>query len=205
MTLRRFILFFCAAIGLLSTLGCATSKTTISRPEILLRAEWKANPAVGAPKTHEPKFITIHHTATKQKPAISLEEKLRNLQKFSQNEGTLASGKKKPAWTDVPYHFYIPCDGRIGEARDVKFVGDTNTEYDPTGHLLVVLEGNFEEEEPTSTQMNATHALVGWLAAKYQITPEKIATHKDFAKTACPGKNLHNRLGEIRQGVPARK
>jgi hypothetical protein len=166
-------------------------------PKIVTRAEWKAKPA-GKMKPHEQKFITIHHTATKQKPGVPVAEKLRHLQEFSQREDKLTSGKVKPPWPDVPYHFYVGCDGDIGEGRDVNFVGDTNTEYDPTGHVLVTLEGNFQEEEPTEAQIKATRELVAWLAAKYKVPNDKIRSHKDYAQTACPGKNLYRILSEIR-------
>jgi hypothetical protein len=179
----------------------AANETSAPKPPMLSRKEWKANPPVAEMKKHTAQFITIHHTATKQKPTVSLAEKLRNLQKFSQNEGKLTSGKVKPPWPDVPYHFYIACDGNIGEARDLNYVGDTNTEYDPTGHLLIVLEGSFGEEQPTEAQMKATQQLVNWLARSYRIASDKIGTHKDYAKTACPGKNLQSRLPEIRTAL----
>jgi hypothetical protein len=176
---------------------CSADEPQVA-PRILGRKEWKAAEPVSKMKPHSLSFITIHHTATKQKPNMSLAQKLQNLQKFSQHEGELAGGKKKPAWPDVPYHFYIACSGDIGEGRDINFVGDTNTEYDPTGHILVTLEGNFEDEEPTPEQMKAAKALVRWLAAKYHVPSEKIRTHKDYAKTQCPGKNLYERIAELR-------
>jgi hypothetical protein len=196
------LLLLVVVVGMLT--GCASNssnKHSAQKPKMLSRAEWNAKPPVAEMKKHTPQFITSHHTATKQKPDVSLADKLRNLQKFSQNEGTLSGGKIKPPWPDVPYHFYIACDGNIGEARDLNYVGDTNTEYDPTGHLLITLEGNFEEEQPTDAQMKSTHQLVGWLAKKYHIAPNKIATHKDYAKTACPGKNLRSQIPEIRAAV----
>ncbi len=167
--------------------------------KIITRQEWQAKEPVAKMKPHELKFITIHHTATRQKPGVSVAVKLQHLQAFSQREDTLAGGKKKPIWPDVPYHFYVTCDGEIGEGRDIRYVGDTNTEYDPTGHILVTLEGNFEIEEPTKEQMVAAKKLIAWLAAKYQIPPERIKAHKDYAQTACPGKKLYERLGEFRK------
>ncbi len=182
--------------------GCVShtnEKPIAPKPKMLSRAEWKAKPPVGQMKAHTPRYITIHHTATKKKPTVPLAEKLRNLQNFSQHEDKLDTGKIKPPWLDVPYHFYIAAGGEIGEARDLHFAGDTNTEYDPTGHLLVVLEGNFEEEEPTDAQIKSTIALVAWLSQTYRIPAEKIATHKDYARTACPGKNLYLLVPKIRE------
>ena len=176
----------------------SAAKTTALPPKIVSRAEWKARPPTGPMKPHQQRFITIHHTATKQKMGVPVGEKLQHLQQFSQHEGKLAGGKIKPPWPDVPYHFYIGCDGDIGEGRDVNFVGDTNTEYNPAGHVLVTLEGNFQEENPTEAQIKATRELVAWLAQKYKIPAEKIRAHKDYAQTACPGKNLYRRIDELR-------
>ena len=126
---------------------------------------------------------------------------MNSLQEFSQHEGKLASGKPKPMWADVPYHFYIAANGEVAEGRNIGFVGDTNTEYDPTGHVLVTCEGNFEEEEPTEEQMQAATQLVVWLAKKYHVPSENINAHRDYAQTACPGKKLYKRVGEIRKAV----
>jgi hypothetical protein len=169
--------------------------------KILSRTAWGANPPVAEMKAHTISRITVHHTATLQKPKRSLVEKMQALQKFSQNPGTLGNGKAKPAWPDVPYHFYIDCHGEIAEGRDAKFVGDTNTAYDPAGHLLVVLEGNFEEETPTDKQLAALNKLLASMMARYRIAPEMIGSHKDFAETLCPGKNLHDAVhAMIKQG-----
>lgn len=169
--------------------------------KILSRAEWHAKEPVAKMAAHEPKFITIHHTGVKQNHQKTLKDKLRSLQAFSQREDVLAGGKKKPAWPDVPYHFYIGDTGEVAEGRAIGFVGDTNTAYDPTGHILVTLEGNFEEEEPTPAQLESARQLVSWLAQKYQVPLENIKTHKDYAQTACPGEKLYDRMAEIRGAV----
>jgi N-acetyl-anhydromuramyl-L-alanine amidase AmpD len=194
----KAILMVVLASGLLCS--CATPQK-VNPPSMLSRAEWQAAPPVLEMKTHRIDHITIHHTAVKQNPQRSLADKLKSLQKFSQNSGTLGSGKAKPVWPDVPYHYYIDCHGQIGEAREVKFVGDTNTAYDPIGHALVVLEGNFEEEQPTAAQLAALREMVAWLAARYQVVSDRVGGHQDFAQTLCPGKNLQALLPELRQAV----
>lgn len=183
-----------------------SAETTASFPErlkVVTRKDWGAKPPVSEMVRHKPEFITIHHTGTKQNPTRSIEDKLRGLQAFSQREDKLASGKTKRAWPDVPYHFYIAVDGRIAEGRDINFVGDTNTEYDPSGHILVTLEGNFENEQPGNEQMKATRRLVRYLARRYKVPAAKIKSHKDYAQTACPGENLQNRMDEIRNVAKA--
>ena len=192
---------------LLALCSCAALQRTVtSSPadlKILSRADWSANPPVGVMKSHQPGRITIHHTAMLQNPERSLKDKLQALQDFSQHEGQLGNGKSKPAWPDVPYHFYIDCQGEVAEGRDVNFFGDTNTAYDPTGHVLVVLEGNFEEEPVTDAQWTTLTKLVTWLAARFQLRPADLQGHKDFASKACPGKQLHERLPKVRAVLAA--
>ncbi len=169
----------------------------IKIPNIIDRQSWKAKDAILSPKTHEITHITVHHTATLQKKDLPIETKLTRLQNFSQSVSKLASGKEKPAWSDVPYHYYIAFDGKIGEGREIKYVGDTNTEYDPTGHALIVLEGNFETETVTEDQQKSLIAMIKWLTSKYKVLTDKIKVHNDFAKTACPGKNLKSLMPTV--------
>jgi N-acetyl-anhydromuramyl-L-alanine amidase AmpD len=170
-------------------------------PSIISRAEWKANKPVGEGKKHKIEFITIHHTATKIRHDLPIETKLKNLQAFSQRDDKLASGKFKPAWFDVPYHYYISVDGKIGEGREIEFAGDTNTKYDPTGHALIVVEGSFGTDEPTAAQVESLKAMVKWLAKKYQVSGEKIKGHRDYAETGCPGTNIEKLYPELRKIV----
>jgi len=135
------------------------SSETVPRPDIVSRGQWGAKNPIGDAKEHTVHFITIHHTATRQKKGVSIEKKMQSLQNFSQTESRLDTGKLKPVWFDIPYHFYISVDGKIAEGRSIKFVGDTNTDYDPAGHTLVVLEGNFENEEPSAEQLRSLQAI----------------------------------------------
>ena len=175
--------------------------TTSSSPKILSRQEWKAKDAIGEMKQHIIRHITIHHTASPQKEKITIEKKMQSLQNFSQSESRLASGKHKPVWADVPYHYYIAVDGQIAEGRDIRYAGDTNTDYDPSGHALIVLEGNFENELPTIKQLESLRELVNWLSVNYEIPVSEIKAHNDYAATACPGINLKKLLPTLKQKV----
>lgn len=165
------------------------------------RSAWAARAPILAMTRHAPNRLTIHHTGTNQNFARSVEQKLQGLQAFSQRDDSLASGKKKPAWADVPYHYYIAVDGAVGEGREWRYVGDTNTEYDPSGHLLVVVEGNFERDTLTSAQRRTLDALVPALAHGFRIDGRMLATHRDFAQTLCPGRNLYAEIPRLRERI----
>lgn len=193
---RAFVIVF-------ALLLCGMSVAVMAQkaPSIISRADWKANKPVGEGKRHKIEFITIHHTATTMRPDLSIETKLRNLQAFSQRDDKLASGKLKPAWFDVPYHYYIAVDGKIAEGREIGYAGDTNTEYDPAGHALIVVEGSFGTDEPTAAQVGSLKAMVKWLARKYKVSSEKIKGHRDYAETGCPGANIEKLYPELRKIV----
>jgi hypothetical protein len=158
-------------------------------PSMITRLGWNANAPLSGMKEHAPVGVIIHHTSVLMNKDLSIATKMRNLQSFSQRPGKVAS-HLKPAWADVPYHFYIDFAGSIAEGRDVHFKGDTNTNYDTTGHIQVVVEGDFEKETPTPDQLAALQQLLVWLSLSWNIPVSRISMHKDHAPTDCPGRKL---------------
>jgi N-acetyl-anhydromuramyl-L-alanine amidase AmpD len=95
-------------------------------------------------------------------------------------------------WADIPYHFLIAPDGRIYEGRNVFTTGETATEYDPTGHLLITCLGNLEVQEVPPQQLAALTKLIAYCCKQYTLPYETLSTHRDNSKqTTCPGKNLY--------------
>src|SRR5687767_7646907 len=167
------------------------------------RAAWSANPPVLRMKVHRPNRITVHHTATRQAPARSLVDKMQALQRFSQREDSLADGRRKRQWADIPYHVYVAVDGEVAEGREWRYVGDSNTPYDPTGHFLIVVEGSFDTDTLTGGQRRALDGLVVAAARRWRIPPARIGGHRDFAQTRCPGRNVYAELPRLRDLVRA--
>jgi len=183
-------------------LSCRAQKASIANEvRVVSRSEWGAKPPVLPMKQHVPNRITVHHTATKQAADKSLADKLKALQNFSQSRSQLGNGRMKELWADIPYHFYITAKGEIGEGRELQYTGDSNTPYDPTGHALIVLEGNFEVESVTEAQLQSLKKLISSLSKKYQISSDKISGHKDNADTLCPGKNLYELIPSLKEDL----
>lgn len=145
---------------------------------------WGGTPADAAQAhRHTITHITLHHQGEPYKPGTDPQQYLRNLQNWS---------RATKHWLDIPYHYIIDLDGKIFEGRKIDYAGDTNTEYDPTGHALIEVVGNFEEVEPNQRQLDAVVNLMALLARKYDVTLDHIASHRDFSKqTVCPGANLY--------------
>jgi hypothetical protein len=161
--------------------GLVNPAARVPKPRIITKAEWGGQESSGSMKQHRPQRITLHHEGSPKplSPQDDPRRLLRNLQ---------AWGFREKGWADIPYHFLLDLDGNIYAARDPMKVGDTNTTYDPTGHLLVTLMGNYELQMPTQKQLDALCDFLAWLCDYYNIDPATIACHREYALTACPGK-----------------
>lgn len=148
--------------------------------EVVPRQEWGADEPQGEFVPHEIDQITIHHSddaGSASGPTL-----YRIWQDWHQHLG----------WPDLAYHLIIGTDGTVYEGRPMAAVGDTATEYDPTGHLLIVVEGDFDEDDPTMAQLESLARLVAW-ASMYFDTPT-LTGHRDHAATTCPGDRLYESI-----------
>lgn len=172
-------------------------------PEIMSREDWGAQPMVQKLEKHKITMITVHHTGVKAAPERDFGDKLRGLQAWSQRDDELAGGKKKPQWADIPYHYYIDVHGKIAECRPVEYPGDTNTNYDTTGHALVVVEGLFPEDHFSYAQRKALRNVVTWLSFRFNVPASKVQGHSDVApgQTTCPGESIVEELPHLREWV----
>ena len=153
--------------------------STVASVDVVVacRAAWGAAPAGGGMEPHQPVRLTLHHTAVSQTSLTQGPERARRHQRYHQSLG----------WPDLAYHFLVDRAGLAYEGRDVAFRGDTGTEYDPTGHFLVCMEGDFDDQEPTTAQIATTVGLFAWASQEYGIDPATLAGHGDYAETTCPG------------------
>lgn len=197
------------SLAVMTALGsCQNHSTSALIPDgicYVSRAAWGAHTPVLPMKEHTPTRLTIHHTGTAQNFKRTIEQKMIALQQFSQRDDSLDNGKKKPAWADVPYHFYVAVDGSVAEGREWRYTGDTNTTYDPTGHLLVVVEGSFDRDTLTTAQRRTLDKLIPALAHHFNIPAAALGGHRDYAETDCPGNNLYAELPRFRSLIAARQ
>jgi hypothetical protein len=170
-------------------IACAPSRKSaspVSDINIVPRSGWNANEPRPY-KSHHPVRITIHHEGTRLEMTDDAAKKIKNIQVWGMGPDR--------NWTDIPYHFLIAPDGTIYEGRNISTAGETATEYDPTGHLLISCLGNLEVQEVPGQQLNSLIRLIAYCSDKYQLPVESLASHRDYSlKTNCPGKNLYKYL-----------
>ena len=158
-------------------------KPTAATVNILPRSNWNALPAKEY-RSQVPVRITIHHEGTRLEMQDDAAKKINAIQRWGM------SAEKN--WADVPYHYLIAPNGNIYEGRNPFTVGETSTEYDPSGHLLICCLGNLEVQPLPQQQLQSLIRLTAYVANQFKIPADSIASHRDYsAQTTCPGKNLY--------------
>ena len=160
--------------------------------DIVSRQDWGAQTA-DLSKMQEQTItqLTIHHAG--DQTGTTGPARYRSWQAYHISRG----------WGDLAYHYIVGVDGTIYEGRDPRYAGATGTNYDPSGHLLVVVEGNFNNDQPTPAQLDTLTRILAWASIEYAVSPSTIAGHRDHASTSCPGNNLYPYIasGEIESWV----
>ncbi|HWC32743.1 MAG TPA: peptidoglycan recognition family protein [Actinomycetota bacterium] len=148
---------------------------------ILPRSAWGAEPPRGPLRRHRIERVIVHesgHVVRDERDTLA------NLPAYQADH--LARG-----WSDLAYHFVIDARGNVYRGRRPSTVGDTATDYDPRGSLLVMCDGAFRWQRPGAEQVRALIHLLAWAQDTYGVAPQDIATHRDVAPIACPGARLH--------------
>lgn len=163
---------------------------------VVKRSDWGWLPLEQELPRHVIHKITIHHGGVEFSRDKNPLEYIRNLQQWSRAE---------KGWMDIPYHYMIDLDGKIYEARPVIYPGDTNTDYDVEGHLLICIIGNYEVQSVSEAQIEALVRLTAYSARRFDVPLQDIRGHKDYTETACPGKNVYHYLenGSLHRRVSA--
>lgn len=173
--------------------------TIESLPADVATADSAGGAALRLRVPHQITHVTLHHTGSREplRPDEDPADRLRGLQEW---------GARDRNWWDVPYHMLIDLDGTIYEGRDWRYVGETNTTYDPRGHFLISVIGNYGRQEPTRAQIEAIADLMAWAVARFGVPIERIGGHYDYAGTSCPGEHLRRYLedGTFRRMVRER-
>jgi len=122
--------------------------------------------------------VVIHHTQTPNEPAAMERARLRNIRDYHMGDR---------AWGEVAYHYFVGAAGEIYEGRGWQFEGDSGTQYDLDGRLLICLLGDFSENLPSAETLESLVTLVAEKIHEHKLTPDKVLTHRMAAATDCPG------------------
>jgi len=201
---RRQLLTFAAGVGLTSVAGCADGPgpavrllTSTERSGVMLcRQAWGARPARAGGRPHTITRMTIHHSAVALPDNRGIVARLQQHQRYHQDD---------KGWVDIAYHAAVDRNGNIFALRDTAIAGDTATDYDTTGHFLVLCEGDFDTEAVTEAQLDGAALVCAWAAQQFGIGVNTLASHQQVApgETDCPGRSLqaHVTSGDLKKRI----
>ena len=217
---RRQLLHFAGSAGLAITAGACSHRpianaspdptTTPSPPatpqttatlgapatsaDLLCRDAWGAQPARSGGRAHTITRMTLHHEAVVLGDNRNAPARFRQDQHYHQDQ---------LGWIDIAYHVGVDRNGNIYELRSTKIAGDTATDYDTTGHFLVLCEGDFDQEAVSEAQLHGAALAFAWAAQNFAVATDTLAGHRDLAQTSCPGANLYAHLssGDLKRRI----
>jgi hypothetical protein len=186
-----------SAIGACSTAAAPTPRARLTSAEsalLLCREAWGARPARPGGKRHTITRMTLHHEAVVLGDNRNAPERLRKDQLYHQDQ---------KGWIDIAYHVAVDRNGNLYELRNTGLAGDTATDYDTSGHFLVLCVGDFDQEAVSEAQLHGTALAFAWAAQNFGIKSDTLAGHRDFAQTSCPGANLYAHLssGDLKRRI----
>jgi hypothetical protein len=200
---RRQLLQIASSAALASAIGGCSSAarpathtrlTSAASAPLLCREAWGARPARPGGKRHTITRMTLHHEAVVLGDNRNAPERLRKDQLYHQDQ---------KGWIDIAYHVAVDRNGNLYELRNTGLAGDTATDYDTSGHFLVLCVGDFDQEAVSEAQLHGTALAFAWAAQNFGIKSDTLAGHRDFAQTSCPGANLYAHLssGDLKRRI----
>ncbi|MCV7232731.1 N-acetylmuramoyl-L-alanine amidase [Mycobacterium branderi] len=182
-------------VGLASMVSaCSSEARAATSAPLLCRDAWGARPARPGGRRHTITRMTLHHEAVVLGDNRNAPGRLRQDQRYHQDQ---------LGWIDIAYHIGVDRNGNIYELRSTEIAGDTATDYDTTGHFLVLCLGDFDQEVVSEAQLHGAALAFAWAAQTFGIPTNTLAGHRDFARTSCPGANLYAHLssGDLKHRI----
>jgi hypothetical protein len=139
--------------------------------------------------------MTVHHSAVALPDNRGIVARLQQHQRYHQDD---------KGWIDIAYHYAVDRNGNIFALRDTAIAGDTATDYDTTGHFLVLCEGDFDQETVSQAQLDGAALIFAWATKQFGITTNTLASHKEVTPvTSCPGTTLESHLtsGDLKSRI----
>jgi N-acetylmuramoyl-L-alanine amidase len=157
------------------------------KPKIITRAEWSGVDWKRRRDLGKQGTLVIHHSAAVCTTKTDSTRQWRSFQSHHINSR---------GWNDIAYHYGIDPNGKIFEGRGFGTEGGATRNWNRKSYAFCFL-GNFESQQPTEKALAASRRLIEWGISEGWLDSDlKVIGHKETAKTACPGKNLFDRISE---------
>ena len=191
--------------------AAGTPADVTPEPRIYSRSQWGADERLRDPSSlryGEVHAGFVHHTVNAN--AYDREDVPAILR------GIYAYHTRSLGWSDVGYNYLVDRFGRIWEGRyggvDRPVVGAHTLGYNDDAFAMSAI-GNFETARPSEPMLRAYQRLFAWKLSVHGVRADDgrqwvssdwfpaVNGHRDAGQTACPGRYLYERIGDIRAGA----
>jgi hypothetical protein len=189
--------------------------SAISNPRIYSRSEWGSPEAGGSPRWtpnyHKLQRVMVHHTVSNATNSFS--SSAANVRAIWYQHANNNN------WGDIGYNYLVDMGGRIfqgryynkahAEANDVEVEGGHTFGYNDRSIGIAAL-GDFRYDGSSGALRENIGKIAGFKMAPYKLgataryqdesgrSQYRIGGHRNYTSTTCPGNNLYNVLGTIR-------
>lgn len=171
-----------------------------SSPGVIPRSEWtpygviaeRTRPMTGIGR------ITVHHEGEAFYGSAERSTIARRL-------ANIRAGhiRRRPEpFADIGYHYIIDPAGRVWEGRPLRFQG-AHVEKNNEQNMGIMLMGNFDAQRPTAAQLSSLEGFLVDQMRRYRLPANRVYTHQEFNRTACPGRNLQQWMLAMRSPAGA--
>ena len=166
------------------------------------RSAWRAraaNPANMTVTRGGYNRITIHHTA--EVPGARFDGSLADSLEIARK--VQRTHMANSGWGDIGYHLLIDSQGRVIEARDLRYQGaHAGNSTSNRNNIGICLIGHFGHGKPSPQAMAALERTLVELRREHSIRRSEIHGHKHFKATECPGPALMTWTQSYRRSGP---
>ena len=135
--------------------------------------------------------LTIHHAGVAVNKHTIKNAVINDLQ-------NILTGHLNREYADIAYHFVVDYFGNVWEGRSLAYEG-AHVANQNKHNIGVMLLGNFDKQNPSVGQLQATERLSSLLSEEYGIKRHRIYGHSDLGASSCPGKALYAHVKNLRK------
>lgn len=101
-------------------------------------------------------------------------------------------------WGDIGYHYIVCREGKVWEGRPIAYQG-AHVRQNNEHNLGILVLGNFDKQRPSDPQLDAMVKAIKSFQATHKVAKRRVYTHQEIVATACPGRNLQNKMAGVRR------
>lgn len=163
-------------------------ETLPSEVTILSRSAWASHGPVlsRANRMGHIRSLTIHHDGMSPFTSTTYDDTARRLE-------AIRASHVNRGWADIGYHYAIDPAGRVWACRPESLQGAHVKDYNP-GNVGILVLGNYERQRPTAATTRTLDRLIASQMEIRHLPINRVYTHREWARTACPGRHLQDHM-----------